>query len=269
MDASDSRSDFRSLCVEAARVGGEVLDRWRGKFNAREKSPGDLVTEADFEAQQAIQQFLEQRTPGFAFLAEEADASDLARLKDEYCWIVDPLDGTVNYAYGLAPYAVSIGLAHSGRIVAGAIWDPLLQEMFSAAVGEGAFCNEQPIKPTACVDLDQALIGVGFAPRISRKHRQIQQFLRVLEDSRGIRRLGSAALTICYVAVGRLDAFWTETVKTWDVAAGIVIAEEAGATVSRVDGQPLDLADPKIVISATPALHERFVELLRTAPAES
>ena len=248
--------------MEAARVGGEVLDRWRGKFNAREKSPGDLVTEADFEAQQAIERFLKQRTPEFAFLAEEADASDLSRLEGEYCWIVDPLDGTVNYAYGLAPYAVSVGLALNGRIIAGAIWDPLLEEMFSAAVGEGAFCNDRRLKPTACTDLDQALVGVGFAPQISRKHRQIQQFLRVLEDCRGIRRFGSAALTICYVADGRLDGFWTETVRTWDVAAGIVIAKEAGATVSRVDGQPLDLADPKIVISATAALHERFVELL-------
>lgn len=252
--------------MEAARVGGEVLERWRGRFNAREKSPGDLVTEADFEAQQAIQRFLEQRTPGFAFLAEEADASDLTRLQGEYCWVVDPLDGTVNYAYGLAPYAVSVGLSRDGQIVAGAIWDPLLQEMFSAATGEGAYCNDRPLKTTACTDLDQALVGVGFAPQISRKHRQIQQFLRVLEDCRGIRRLGSAALTICYVADGRLDGFWTETVKTWDVAAGIVIAEEAGATVSRVDGRPLDLADPKIVISATPALHDRFVELLRSAP---
>jgi myo-inositol-1(or 4)-monophosphatase len=267
MNAPDSRSDFRGLCIEAARVGGEVLDRWRGKFNAREKSPGDLVTEADFEAQQAIQQFLERRAPDFAFLAEEEDASDLSRLEGEYCWIVDPLDGTVNYAYGLAPYAVSVGLARNGTILAGAIWDPLLGEMFSAAVGEGAYCNDRRLKPTACTQLDQALVGVGFAPQITRKHRQIQQFLQVLEDCRGIRRLGSAALTVCYVADGRLDAFWTETVKTWDVAAGIVIAEEAGAVVSRVDGQPLDLADPKIVISATPTLHERFVEMLRSTPA--
>ena len=250
--------------MEAARVGGEVLDRWRGRFNAREKAPGDLVTEADFEAQQAIGRFLQERTPEFAFLAEEADAADLTRLDREYCWIVDPLDGTVNYAYGLAPYSVSVGLAHAGKIVAGAIWDPLLHEMFSAASGEGAFCNDRRLRTASCEELDQALVGVGFAPGISRKSRQVQQFLRVLEDCRGIRRLGSAALTICYVADGRLDAFWTETVKTWDVAAGIVIAQEAGAAVSRVDGSPLDLADPKIVISATRPLHDRLVQLLQS-----
>lgn len=266
MNVPDSRSDFRGLCIEAARVGGEVLERWRGKFHASEKSPGDLVTEADFESQQAIQQFLARRTPDVAFLAEEADASDLSRLQGEYCWIVDPLDGTVNYAYGLAPYAVSVGLARNGKMLAGAVWDPLLREMFSAAVGEGAYCNDRRLKPTACMRLDQALVGVGFPPNIDRKHRQIQQFLQALEDCRGIRRFGSAALNVCYVADGRLDAFWTETVKTWDVAAGIVIAQEAGVLVSRVDGQPIDLADPKIAMSATPALHERFVEMLRSTP---
>lgn len=263
-------SDFLAVAEQAARAGGDVLLGWLGRIKAQEKGPRDLLTEADLASQAVVKEHLLRHFPEHGFLGEEderptsepGDKGPNQRSKLDYCWVVDPLDGTTNYVHGLPGFAVSIGLLHKGLPVAGVVYDPLLKECFSAAKGEGAFLNERPLKVSCCKRLQDAMLAVSFSPNVPRGSIEVARFIEGLHACQAVRRLGSAALNLCYVAAGRLDGYWATSVKIWDVAAGVLILSEAGGSASDISGAPLDLGDPKLVVSASPELQTELVAML-------
>ncbi len=248
MSLSESQlADCRAAAVEAARLGAEVLEYWQSRFEVREKGYADLVTDADPAAQRAIQEFLHQTFPQHGFLGEEQahgpDAQEGGlRLPPDAppTWIVDPLDGTANYAHGCPFYCVSIGLWDAGELVVGVIHDPRAKEVFSAAKGQGATLNGKPIRVSPISQLRYALISTGFPPDPNKQRRNLDAWQMFSYRAQALRRTGSTALNLAYVAAGRYDAYWAYDNFVWDVAAGVVLVQEAGGVVSRVNGEPFD-----------------------------
>lgn len=247
-------SSYLTSCEKAARAAGEVLTQWRGKFQVREKGRADLVTDADLAAQKAIEEILTSDFPDFEFLGEEGPAGLTRSTGSPYCWIVDPLDGTTNYVHGLPNYSVSIGLSQDGTIIAGVVYDPVFDRCFKAEKGQGAYLNEERIKVSSAQSLDESLIAASFAASIQKGSSEIDDFVNILTQSRGIRRLGSAALNLAYVASGCLDGYWSGSNKPWDVAAGVILVQEAGGIVQGYNQQPFAIQQPKIVATCTPEL---------------
>jgi myo-inositol-1(or 4)-monophosphatase len=252
--------NFRRRSEEAARIGGRVLQEWAGRISPQEKSPKNLVTEADFASQRAISDFLDRECPGHAFLGEE-DIGAVAT-SGEYRWIVDPLDGTSNYVHRFPYYAVSVAVERHGRLIAGAIYDPTRDEMFSAARDEGATLNGQPIEPSATERLAQAMTVASLPVKTTPDSPEVKRFLRILSSAQTVQRTGSAALNLCYVAAGRMDAFWSTSLKPWDMAAGVVIVEEAGGKVTAIDGGLFSVERPNLLATNGRQLHEELAELL-------
>ena len=225
-----------------------------GKVDVREKGPRDLVTQADFESQQAISDYLLERFPEHEFLGEESDEKSLVSKADKYCWVVDPLDGTVNYVHQLNSFSVSIALRYGSETVVGVVYDPVIDEMFSAIKGEGAQLNGSPISHSRCTELEKALVVCSFSSSVDRHHPEVERFLRVLGQAGSIRRLGSAALNLCFVACGRSDSYWATGLNCWDIAAGWLILQEAGAVMKTISGEAVDFFEPKFCAAATEEL---------------
>ena len=265
-------TDYLSVCVEAARAGGAVLLDWQHRFKAKEKGPKDLVTEADVAAQEVIRGILLKAFPDHDFLGEEEAAdrkaqglSPIPPRRSEFRWIVDPLDGTANYVHRLQNFAVSIGLERGTDLIAGCVLDPVSGECFTAAAGAGAHLNGRPIQTSGCGRLEEAMAVVSFSPNVPRGSIEITRFIELLHAAQAVRRLGSAALNLCYVAAGRLDSYWATSVAAWDVAAGILIVREAGGTVTNIRGGPLNIECPEMLASASQPLHAETLELLQRA----
>jgi len=257
------------VAVAAAKAGARELMSRRLDRVVEEKAPKDLVTDADLAAQAAIRKMLMEAFDGYAFVGEEegeTEPPEAVRRGDPQappCWVVDPLDGTINYVHRLQSFAVSIGLYSAGKMRLGVIYDPIADELFTAIDGHPAMCNGQPIEVSRCHQIGHALIACSFPAGVKRDAPEVERFLRVLERCRSLRRLGSCALNMCYVAAGRLDAYWATNVSAWDSAAGIVIARQAGAQLTGYDGAPLDDWQPRFCVSGSPALHETMVGLLK------
>jgi myo-inositol-1(or 4)-monophosphatase len=254
--------DFLAVAQQAARAGAAVLLDYQTRFTAREKGPRDLVTEADLASQQCIRKILATEFPDHDFLGEEDDPQAPPAKGREYRWVVDPLDGTLNYVHGMPAFAVSIALEHRGEIVAGIVLDPLLEECFATAKGKGAWLNGKPIKVSGCSAAANALVAASFSPLVDRHSLEVTRFVAALEACQGVRRLGSAALNLAYVASGRLDAYWATSVKIWDVAAGVLLVREAGGVVTHVGGGPLDLRQPELLASTSAALNGELLKIL-------
>lgn len=255
-------AELTETAERAARAGADVLRLWQGRIAVREKSPADLVTQADLASQQAIRQTIHQQFPDHNFVGEEYEEG-IATTSSPARWIVDPLDGTTNYVHGLPFYSVSVAVEYEGKVVAGIVYDPERDECFRATYGAGATLNGRPIRTSNVVAIDQALLVTGFAPRAAADSPDVGRFIRMLHTAQGLRRLGSAALNLCYVACGRVDAYWASAINAWDVAAGALIAAEAGAAISGVDGKPRDLWDRQILTSSTSDLHRALIEAFR------
>lgn len=257
-----------SVAVEAAKAGARELMSRRSDRVVSEKGPKDLVTDADLASQQAVRRVLLEAFDQYAFVGEEEgenDPPETVRRGDPDappCWVVDPLDGTVNYVHRLQSFAVSIGLYAQGKMRLGVIYDPVTEELFTAIDGQGARCNDQPICVSDCQELSQALVACSFPAGVRGTDPEVTRFVRILEQCRSLRRLGSCALNMCYVSAGRLDAYWATSISSWDCAAGIVIAREAGAMLTAYDGSPLDDWRPKFCVSATKSLHSTMTSLL-------
>jgi myo-inositol-1(or 4)-monophosphatase len=257
-------TEWRSAAEEAARLGAAKLEEWRGRFSAREKAHADLVTEADHASQQAIKSFLQRRLPDHAFLGEEDPEAKAGRVDPAVpTWIVDPLDGTANYVHDVPAYCVSVGLMSGGELVAGAIYDPRQNEMFSAATGLGATLNGRPIRVSPVTELRAALLSTGFPPDPECQERNLRAWRAYSFKVQALRRTGSTALNLAYVAAGRFDGYWAYDNWAWDVAAGVVLVREAGGVVTRADGSPCDPFQQDLV-AANPALHPAMVEVLRS-----
>ena len=252
--------ELQNVAEAAARLGGRILQDWRAKFTAREKSPKNLVTEADLASQHAILEFILARYPDHQFLGEE----DLCRAgTSPYRWIIDPLDGTSNYVHGFPYYAVSIGVEQEGELVAGAVYDPNRDEMFSAARGSGATRNGERIEVSSPRDLSQALCMASLPMKALRTDLQVQRFLKLLEAAQHVQRTGSAALNLCGVACGRIDAFWSTSLMPWDMAAGVLLVREAGGQVTTTDTGTFDVNCPDLLASNGPPLHAAVAAVLR------
>lgn len=256
--------EFVEVGRRAALAGGAVLQDWAGRFAVTEKGPADLVTEADFASQEAVRKVLMEAFPEHGILAEENGLSTEG--KDGYRWIIDPLDGTTNYVHGLAQYCVSIGLECRGKLLAGVVFDPKANDCFTAGLGQGAFLNGRALRVSGVRGLSKALVAVSFPPGVGRGDPSVEDFLNVMDHAQAIRRMGSSALNLCYLAAGRIDGYWARDTKAWDVAAGYLLVTEAGGVLTSYDGGPADVARPRFIAASTPELHRELSGLLhRTA----
>jgi myo-inositol-1(or 4)-monophosphatase len=248
------------VALSAAGRAGEVL---RAGFGAEHaityKGEVDLVTEIDEEAERVIREILLEAFPAYGMLAEEGGA--LVGEEDAR-WIVDPLDGTTNYAHRLPIFAVSIGLERSGVVVLGVVHDPIGEETFVAEQGRGATLNGEPIKVSDTDELIRALIATGFPYDRAEMPEALELFGRFAATTRGMRRLGSAALDLCYVASGRIDGYYERGIWPWDLAAGSVILEEAGGKLTNYRGGVLDL-DGREIVASNGRLHPSIMRLMQ------
>jgi myo-inositol-1(or 4)-monophosphatase len=243
----------------ATRAGALLRARYRERAEVAYKGDVDLVTAADRDAEGLIVEALSGAFPSHGIVAEE---SGLRPARDGHCWYVDPLDGTTNFAHGYPQFAVSIALARDGHLLLGLVYDPLREERFSAVRGGGACLNGAPITVSETRTLDAALLGTGF-PYDRRAHRDFYlSFVReAIGRAQGVRRAGSAALDLCYVACGRLDAFWEWKLRPWDVAGGQLIVEEAGGRMTDFAGDPHRL-DGGQAAASNGRLHEQLLRMI-------
>jgi myo-inositol-1(or 4)-monophosphatase len=250
-----------SIAVRAARRAGAIINRAAldsGGLQIRSKQANDFVTEVDRAAEAAIIEAVQKAYPEHAFLAEESGAS--AGGKSEYRWIIDPLDGTTNFIHGFPQYCVSIGVEHRGALAHGVVYDPARNELFTASKGRGAFLNDRRIRVSKCLKLQDALVGTGFPfKEMTRADLYLRQLRALMENSSGVRRAGAAALDLAYVACGRLDAFWELGLMPWDMAAGVLLIQEAGGLVGDLEGDQ-GFMESGDVCAATPKI---FSPLLR------
>lgn len=258
-------SALRELAVFAARLGGQTLLAWREKFTTREKGPADLVTDADFASQKAVREALLSARPQDCFVGEESgeDAATAEERRGRICWVVDPLDGTSNYVHGFPMFATSIAAVRDGELIAGAVYDPLRDEMFSAERSGGAWLNGERLDTTEVTELGDALVAVSLPPQVNPDSPDLAGFISVVQACQAVRRTGSAALNLVYVAAGRLDAHWAHVIQPWDAAAGVLIVQEAGGVVTNSAGDPFDVWKAHYLVAATPELHAAVLGQVR------
>lgn len=257
---------YLATAIEGALSAGRIhRELFRTGTEIHKKGPIDLVTSADLSAERAFRTLVAERFPDHAVLGEEQSQAGRPMPSSGRRWIVDPLDGTTNFAHGLALFCVSIALEVEGRIEIGVVYDPMGEELFVAERGEGARLNGQPIHVSARGALIDALLCTGFPYSIrERRQRQVEVFSGFLGRARAVRRLGSAALDLCYVAAGRFDGFWEEQLHPWDIAAGALIVQEAGGTVTDYSDHPVDLFGGQIVVS-NGLLHQDMLGVIAEA----
>lgn len=253
------------LAIRTAREAGEILRNYaRDGFQVESKGRIDLVTEADLASERHITAAIRANFPNHHILAEESGGTSHSSLADDYYWIVDPLDGTTNFAHGFPCYAVSIGVERGGESVAGVIYDPSRDELFAAERGAGATCNGEAIRVSTVERLEQSLLVSGFPYDVrERMDQYLPAWSEFLRHSRGVRRLGSAALDMACVASGRMDGFWEHGLHAWDTAAGWVIVEEAGGRITRLDGSPFDNFSASLLCS-NGLIHDEMLDVLRS-----
>lgn len=262
-----------NTAVEIAYAAGDLLRQSRReKKDIRRKSTTiDLVTEYDYAAERLILKRLQAAFPDHAILAEEGGIVN--QTDSDFIWYVDPLDGTSNFAHGFPVFAVSLALYEKERPLVGVIYDPLRDEMFSAAAGQGARLTSDGVSEILQVSraatLADSLLATGFPyDRHTSSQNNLVQFSAFLKRTQGIRRAGAATLDMAYVAAGRLDGYWEFKLSSWDVAAGVLLVQEAGGKVTAIDGQPFQLTTPVSLIASNNRLHQPMLELLQSLEPE-
>ena len=252
---------LQNVAVMAARRGGSILLRHLnrlGKLRVEKKGHNDFVSDADRAAEDAVIEVIHKHYPDHAILAEESGMQG----DSDTVWIIDPLDGTTNFLHGFPQFCVSVAVKVKGRVEAGAIYDPMRQELFAASRGNGATLDDRKIRVSGRTELEHALVGTGFPFR--QQDMDMDPYLgmlgKVVRNTSGVRRPGAAALDLCYVAAGRLDAFWETGLKAWDLAAGSLIIREAGGIVSALDGGE-DYLDAGHILCGTPKIYAGLARL--------
>ena len=258
------RSAIINVMVQAAMKAGRSLARDFGEVQNLQvslKGPGDYVSQADRRAEEIIHTELSRARPGYSFLIEERGAVEGD--DPQHRWLVDPLDGTTNFLHGIPIFSVSIALERQGTLVAGVIYNPAMDELYTAERGGGAFLNDRRMRVAARRDLSDCVIGTGI-PHLGRGHhgRALLDLRNVMGESAGIRRLGSAALDLAYVAAGHMDGFWEEALSSWDMAAGILMVREAGGfATDRNGGQ--DMFGTGSVVAGNELIHRSLLKALQ------
>lgn len=253
-----------NFAIQTARDAGRILaERFGRKIEITNKSELDLVTESDLASERLIIDRIKTYYPRHAILAEESGASEPAdrEQQSDWLWIIDPLDGTTNYAHGYPCFCVSIGLTCKGRPELGVVYDPLRDEMFTAERGQGASLNGRRIRVSPTPHLASALLCTGFPYDVRERGEFARHFANFIMNAQGVRRDGAAALDLAYVAAGRFDGFWEEGLKPWDVAAGALLIEEAGGRISNYAGGALDIFAPP-VLASNGLVHEEMMRVL-------
>lgn len=258
MNAEASAASYLDTAVDAVRRAGELQRQAFGRtFQISKKGSIDLVTEVDFAVERMVRALIAERHPGHDVLGEEL-GGPAEGARSRFCWICDPLDGTTNFAHGLPLFCSTIALEVDGELRVGAVYDPTRDELFTATRGGGAFLNGARIAVSRADALINALLVTGFPYSVQQRLEElVGLFARFLARARAVRRLGSAALDMCYVAAGRLDGFWEEGLNAWDIAGGVLIIEEAGGRVTDLDGGPFVLRSGRIIAS-NGLLHEQM-----------
>jgi len=244
---AERASEFVSAIETIAREAGELLMGYFARHVKIEyKGDVDVVTEADRASEALIMDRLQARFPRHDVLGEEGARRETG---SDYKWYVDPLDGTTNFAHGFPVFCISMGLEHKGQLIAGVVYDPARGEMFAAEKGSGAYLNQHRIHVSKTARLLESLVGTGFPSHKRHKNPNIYFYHQITLRTHGVRRAGSAALDLACVASGRFDGFWEFNLNPWDLAAGVLLVEEAGGQVSGFFGQPFRLADRDVVAS--------------------
>ena len=255
---------FLETAREIVLRAGEIqMARRESGFRVAKKGTIDLVTEVDLECERMCRAVIAERFPDHDILAEELSSGPMEQARAPYRWVLDPLDGTTNYAHGVPIFCASLALEIEGRAEVGAVYDPTRRELFTATRGQGALLNDAAITVSDTGDLLDALIVTGFPYDVHEKADDlVGQFGAFLKRARAVRRLGSAALDLCYVACGRFEGFWEQHLKPWDVSAGALIAAEAGGRVTGMDGSPFDPVAAHLVAS-NGHVHEQMLTVIR------
>lgn len=269
-----TKEHFKEIAVEAALKGGEILNQHRGRVkHIGYKDEVNLVTEVDKLSEESILRIIKRNFPDYAILTEESEESipDGEKSKSIYRWVIDPLDGTTNYAHDFPMYCVSIALEKGGEIILGVVYNPNLDELFVAEKGKGAFLSKgsyhtedkQKISVSPTEELSQSLLATGFPYDIRKtKIDNLDHFANFYKKAQAVRRGGSAALDLCYLAMGRFDGFWELKLHPWDTAAGKLIVEEAGGKVTDFSGGPFNIY-LKEILASNGKIHQQMIEVLR------
>ena len=250
-----------NFVVDISLHAGQILrDMHRQHIEVHHKSVADLVTAADKAAEEYIISAILEKFPDHSINAEESGSH---KADPDHQWFIDPLDGTLNFAHGMSFFSTSVAYAHNGHLELGVVYDPLLDECFTAQRGKGAFMNNHRLQVSKTDQLIDSLLVTGF--RFSLKDtpdNNFNNFVRFSAITQGVRRLGSAALDMCYVAAGRLDGFWEVMINDWDIAAGALMVQEAGGIVTRMYGEPDFMTSPVSILTANPILHPMLLKVL-------
>jgi myo-inositol-1(or 4)-monophosphatase len=252
-----------NFAIQTAREAGLILVGRLGRsLQVSNKGDIDLVTEADLASERFIIERLRSHFPRHAILAEESgNSAGVDADAAEWKWIIDPLDGTTNYAHGYPCFCVSIALEHAGRIELGVIYDPTREEVFAAERGNGATLNGRRIRVSSINELNDSMLCTGFPYNVRERPGFARHFTNFTMRAQAVRRDGSAALDLASVACGRFDGFWEDGLNPWDIAAGVLLIEEAGGLVTDFDGEPLDIYSPKVLVS-NGLIHEAMQAVL-------
>lgn len=256
-----------NFAIQTAReAGGLLADRLGRALQVSNKGDIDLVTEADLASEKLIIERIQSHYPRHAILAEESGdtaGTEPVAGKTDWKWIIDPLDGTTNFAHGYPCFCVSIAVERAGAIELGVVYDPIRDEMFAAERGQGATLNERPMRVSRVADLNAAMLCTGFPYNVRERPNFTRDFANFTMAAQAVRRDGSAALDLAYLACGRFDGFWEEGLNPWDTAAGVLLIQEAGGLVSDFRGSPLDIYTHK-VLASNGLIHEDMIRVLAT-----
>lgn len=257
---------YHDFALKIAKKAGRILlDYFHGKIqiNYKQGNKKNLVTEVDYMSEKLIVSAIKKEFPDHCVLSEEG--GDCGIKASQYRWIIDPIDGTTNYAHGYSFYAISIALVKNDDLLTGVIYAPSLKEMFHCAKDKGAYLNDKKITVSATKKVETALLSTGF--NVHEKGRNLPIFEYILPKAQGIRRAGSAALDLAYTAAGRLDGYWEYAINLWDIAAGVLLVKEAGGKISSIRGESLNLKDAKLihVLATNGKIHKEMLEAIGAA----
>jgi len=256
---------FRRLAIRAACKAGDYIYSHSGKIkNVRYKGDINVVTDIDKKAEYIIIDIIRKAFPSHTFLAEEGshEKKGFPLSRSEYKWIIDPLDGTTNFLHEFPLYCVSVALEYQGKVITGCVYDPTRKEVFHAAKNKGSFLNKKRIRVSKVRKLKKALLATGFAYNINRtRNNNIRNFVKIVKMAQAVRRAGSAAIDLCYVASGRFDGFWELYLNPWDTAAGVLILEEAGGKVTKFNGSKFSIYD-KEILATNSKIHSQLAKAI-------
>jgi len=251
--------------IEATKLSGEILKEGFGKdFSIEFKtSKSNLVTEIDKKSESAVINFIRKNFPSHSILAEE---SGLDKKTSEYTWVIDPLDGTTNFAHGLPIFSVSIGITKGNEVILGAVYDVMMDKLFLAEKSCGAELNGSKISVSQNGDMDQSVLATGFPYNIKENpNSAIEKFNKFILNSRAVRRLGCASIDFCYVACGVFDGYWEVHLQPWDICAGKLIVEESGGSVTDFQNEKIDIFS-KQILASNGVVHQKMIEILNEKP---